>query len=80
MDDQKKPRDHNTGSDTSSSETTDDVTSEFECNLAREAANLISAETHMGGSELDDDFQRHLTSRDEREMLNVSPWLREAVR
>ena len=79
--DQKKSRDDITGSDSSSARRTDDVTPEFECNIAREDADLlISGETTISGNDLEDDFQRHSTSSDEREMPNVPPWLRDAVR
>ena len=79
--DVKEPRDDTSGSDISSPERSDDVTPDFECNVAREDADIIlPKETTISGSDLDDDFMRHSTSSDEREMPNVPPWLREAVK
>ena len=81
MDELKDLHDDNSAGDHLSSERTDDVTPEFEFNVARENADLImAAETPMSGSDLDDDFMRHSTSSDEREIPNVPPWLREAVK
>ena len=76
-----EPRDDTSASDISSSERTDDVTPEFECNVAREdAVPIMPAETTVSGSDLDDDFERKSTSSDERQLPNVPPWLREAVK
>lgn len=57
------------------------VTPEFECNIAGEDENLIlSAEDSMRSNNFEDDFQRHSISSDEKQMPNVPPWLREAVK
>lgn len=79
------PKEHHAASDSagdsSLADKTDDVTPDFECNIPREEVDLImSAETRMSGSDYNDDFERHSTSSDEREMPNVPPWLREAVK
>ena len=68
-------------SDTSAPAQTDDVTPEFQCNIERVDKDLMSpAESPMDGSDLDGDFERRTTSSDERELANVPPWLREAVK
>ena len=76
------PRDENSTStsDTSSTGSTDDVTSDFECSVACEDGVLTPAETTMSGSDVDDEFQRQPTSSDERELLNAPPMLKEAVK
>ena len=79
--DMKEPRDDTSESDISSSAKTDVVTSNFECNVSLEDQDVIlPAETTMSGSDLDGDLKCHSTSNDEREMPNVPPWLREAVK
>ena len=79
--DQKKSRDDIIGNDSSAAHRTDDVTPEFECNIAREDSDLlISAENTISGNDFEDDFQRHSTSSEEREMSNVPPLLRDAVK
>ena len=76
-----EPRDTTSASDISSSERTDDVTLDFECNVSSEDADLIMpAETTMSGSHFGDDFERKSTSSDEGQLPNVPPWLREAVK
>ena len=75
MDEQNKTRDNDVRSDASSPETSYDVTSDFKCDVARDAT-----ETTMSGSELDVDFQRQSTSSDERGMPNLSPSRRKAVK
>ena len=68
-------------SDSSSTERTDDVTPDFECNITREEVDLIvSPEVTMSGNDFRDDFERQSTSSDERDMPNVPPWLRDAVK
>ena len=80
MIDSQKPREDSLASDTSSPERTDNVTPEFECNIERVDVDLMSAASPMDGSDLDGDFERRSTSSDERDMANVPPWLREAVK
>ena len=80
MGEQKEPRDDNSVSDHSSPDRTNDVTPEFESNLAHEHADLVmAAETTMSGHDFDDDFERHSTLSEEREMPNVPPRLKQAV-
>ena len=80
--DSRRPRDtKDCASDSSSTESTDDVTPDFECNIAREEVDLIvSPEITMSVNDFHDDFERQSTSSDEREMPNVPPWLRDAVK
>ena len=73
-------RSDSSASDTSSPAKTDDVTPEFQCNVERVDVNLTSAESPMDGSDLEGDFERRSTSSDERELANVPPGLREAVK
>ena len=79
--DVKEPRDDTSASDISSPERSDDITPDFKCNVALKTAVLIlPTELTMSSSVLDDDFERHSTSSDERVMPNIPPWLREAVK
>ena len=76
----KEPRDDNLASDTSPSEKTDDVTPPLDCNFACENTKLMSAETTMSTSDVDDDFQSHSTSSSEQQLQNVHPSLNETAK
>ena len=80
--DEKEPRNETSASDSSSVARTDEITPEFECNIAHvEDEDLIrEAESNMSGSEYGDDFERFSVSSDEQTLPNVPPWLREAVK
>ncbi|CAH3038755.1 unnamed protein product [Pocillopora meandrina] len=77
--DEKEPREESSASEVSSSARTEDVTPDFECNVAPvlEEELRIGAEADFSGSEFGDDFERHSKSSDEKAMPNVPPWLRE---
>ncbi|KAJ7384547.1 hypothetical protein OS493_021178 [Desmophyllum pertusum] len=80
--DQKEPRDETSASDSSSAARTNEITPDFECNIARvEDGDLLTgAESNLSGSEYEDDFVRHSISSDEKAMPDVPPWLRAAVK
>ena len=80
--DVNEPRNGTSASDSSSAARTDDVTPDFECNIARvEDEDLMrGAQSNMSGSEYGDDFERYSVSSDEQTLPNVPPWLREAVK
>ncbi|XP_058941594.2 golgin subfamily B member 1-like [Pocillopora verrucosa] len=77
--DEKEPREESSAGEVSSSARTEDVTPDFECNVAPvlEEELRIGAEADFSGSEFGDDFERHSKSSDEKAMPNVPPWLRE---
>ena len=79
---ENEPRNETSASDSSSATRTDDVTPDFECNIARvEDEDLMrGAQSNMSGSEYGDDFERYSFSSDEQTLPNVPPWLREAVK
>lgn len=75
--DEKEPRNESSASESP------DVTPDFECNIAHQLQDedlLTGAESNISGSEFEDDFERHSISSDEKEMPNVPPWLRQAVK
>ena len=80
--DEKEPCNESSASDSSSAAMTDEITPDFECNIARvEDEDLTrGAELNMSGSEYGDDFERYSVSSDEQTLPNVPPWLREAVK
>ena len=80
---ENEPRNETSASDSSSGPArTDDVTPDFECNIARveDEDVMRGAESNMSGSEYGDDFERYSVSSDEQTLPNVPPWLREAVK
>ena len=76
----KEPRDDNQANDISPSKTIDDVMPQLDCDFACENANLMSAETTMSTSDVDDDFQRHSISSPEQQLPTVQPWSNETAK
>ena len=76
----KEPRDDNLASDISPSERTDDVTPPLDCDFACENTNLMSAETTMNTSDVDNDFQSHSTASSEQQPPNMQLWLNETAK
>ena len=76
----KESRDDNLVSDFSIPEKTDDVMPQLNGDFACKHTNLMSAETTMNTSDVDEDFQSHSTSSSEQQIPNVQPWSNDTAR